>query len=150
MVRTNLHSAPFIHPEIQRRESSSSSTSPSLLDEIHAQIIEADSSPDVQAPIPKKRSKSPSHLAVVAEATDDDDHNLDALGREIVEELEEDSGSNDHYYDDVGMSISIDDSDTANLTGPIKGEKVPEMRPAKPPKISSVEEAVAALTRAAI
>ena len=75
--------------EIQRRESSSS-TSPSLLEEIHAQIIEADAV-QVQPPIPKKRSKSPTHLAVVAEATDDDeDDNLDALGLEIVEELEED------------------------------------------------------------
>ena len=73
-----------------------------------------------------------------------------------MEELEEDSRSNDDDYDDdVGMNLNIDDnddSDTANLTGrgPIKGEKVPEMRPATPPKISSVEEAVATLTRVAI
>ena len=63
------------------------------------------------------------HLAVVAEATDDDDdENLEALGREIVEELEEDSVSND----DNGMSFNFDDdnNDTVNVTGPIKGEKV--------------------------
>ena len=126
----------FILSEIPRR-GSSSSTSPSLLDEIHAQIIEADSA-DIQPPIPQqRRSKSPAGLSVVAEATDDDDENLDALGREIVEDLEED--------DDLGMSLNIDDED--NVIGPIKGQKVPEMRPATPPKISSVEEAVAALTR---
>ena len=121
------------------RRGSSSSTSPSLLDEIHAQIIEADSA-DIQPPIPQqRRSKSPAGLSVVAEATDDDE-NLDALGREIVEDLEED--------DDLGMSLNIDDED--NVIGPIKGQKVPEMRPATPPKISSVEEAVAALTRQAL
>ena len=43
------------------------------------------------------------------------------------------------------MSLNIDD--TINIREPLKGEKVPEMRPATPPKISSVEEAVAALTR---
>ena len=43
------------------------------------------------------------------------------------------------------MSLNIDD--TINTREPLKGEKVPEMRPATPPKISSVEEAVAALTR---
>ena len=85
--------------------------------------------------------KSPAGLSVVAEATDDDEDNLDALGREIVEDLEED--------DDLGMSLNIDDED--NVIGPIKGRKVPEMlRPATPPKISSVEEAVAAATRQAI
>ena len=124
------------------RRGSSSSTSPSLLDEIHAQIIEADAA-NVQPPIPqRRRSKSPAGLSVVAEATDDDnDENLDALGREIVEDLEED--------DDLGMSLNIDDD--VDVIGPIKGRKVPEMlRPATPPKISSVEEAVAALTRQAL
>ena len=122
------------------RRGSSSSTSPSLLDEIHAQIIEAD---PVQPPMPQqRRSKSPAGLSAVAEATDDDDENLDALGREIVEDLEEDYRSDD----DFGMSLNIDDE----MIGPIKGRKVPEMRPATPSKISSVEEAVAALTRQAL
>ena len=124
----------LILPEMPRR-GSSSSTSPSLLDEIHAQIIEADAAANVQPPIPqRRRSKSPAGLSVVAEATDDDnDENLDALGREIVEDLEED--------DDLGMSLNIDND--VDVIGPIKGRKVPET----PPKISSVEEAVAAATR---
>ena len=48
------------------------------------------------------------------------------------------------------MSLNIDDEDVTNMMGPIKGQKLPEMRPAAPPKISSVEEAVAALTRSSI
>ena len=78
-------------PESPRR-GSASSTSPSLLDEIHAQIIEVD---PARPPIPKKRSKSPNHLAPAlaasaAMATDDDDENLESLSREIVDEMEED------------------------------------------------------------
>ena len=82
--------------EYPRRESASS-TSPSLLDEIHAQIIEVD---PALPPIPKKRSKSPTYLApalaaaaATAAATDDDDENLESLSREIVDEMEEDNAA---------------------------------------------------------